>query len=172
VSSALSIIIPTLGRESDLAACIESLLPQVGPEDEVIIVLQKAKGSLCCNHQVRTIYANFANLPQARNIGILASIHNYIVFFDDDTVLHTQCLEHHRKFHARHNHEIMAGRVKLTAGNQWNTPGHMRIDPHTSEVYANFDMEKQGEVLYACGCHFSLSKKLIQTVGWFNPHFI
>ena len=98
----ISVIIPTYGREDILCETIKSVYARVQElalqvSYEIIVVDQSKQHSSNVNDFIRTcqnegvikyIVEDFANLPNARNIGVKNSFGDIVVFLDDDVVLH------------------------------------------------------------------------------------
>ena len=91
----LSIIIPVHNSEDYLTECVESVLPGLNQEDEVILVENGSSDSsweICCRYNdaypcVRALRLETAGVSKARNCGISAAKGNWIVFLDSDDIL-------------------------------------------------------------------------------------
>lgn len=90
-----SVIIPVYNVEEFLSKCIESILPQLTKEDEVILVDDGSsdKSAIICDEfsakysNIVTIHKSNGGLSDARNVGIDIARGNYILLIDsDDTV--------------------------------------------------------------------------------------
>jgi glycosyltransferase involved in cell wall biosynthesis len=91
-----SIIIPTCGRVDDgklgLQCMLDSLLPQLGPNDEIIVISDgpipetEAYVKLLWDNRVRYFTGPKTNMwgNQQRNFGIRAATKDYLLFCDDD----------------------------------------------------------------------------------------
>jgi len=91
----LSVIVPTFQCEAYLSECIDSILRQLPPEDELILVddgstdgtahiLLEYAGKDC---RIHAFFIDYAGPSAARNRGLLAAKGDYIAFVDCDDVL-------------------------------------------------------------------------------------
>lgn len=98
--SAVSVVIPTYNRGHLIAAAIDSLLAQTRPPDEIVVVddsrtsddteaIVKAYG----DSVVRYCVQRESGISKARNLGILRSTGDYLLFLDSDDVLMPTALE-------------------------------------------------------------------------------
>ena len=87
--SKVSVIIPTYNREKLISRAIESVLAQVYPVYEIIVVddgsTDATKSVLApFNGKIKYIYQKNAGIAEARNRGIKESSGEYIAFLDSD----------------------------------------------------------------------------------------
>lgn len=88
----LSVIIPVHNAEADLPRCLDSILGQLSPEDEVLLIEDSSTdGSrqLCDayaaeNPLIRTYHVNFKGPSPTRNHGVEQSQGRFILFIDAD----------------------------------------------------------------------------------------
>ena len=94
----ISVIIVTKDRRADLKSCIESILKQSVPVNELIIVdssltengIERSAKDILSGSPVSLKYAHSSpGIPHQRNIGIslLDPKTDFVCFFDDDAVL-------------------------------------------------------------------------------------
>jgi len=96
----ISVIIPTKDRVDDVIACLESILVQTVPPDEILVVdgsdtenlNAEVKLRFSGNAKIKYIHTK-PGLTRQRNIGVNASSGDIIVFVDDDVVLEKDCLK-------------------------------------------------------------------------------
>jgi GT2 family glycosyltransferase len=102
----ISVVIPTMDRPADIARCLDSLLRQTLPPDEIIVVDSspntRTEAIMATLHPpsptvVRYVRSDKAHLPRQRNQGVAVSTGRYIHFFDDDVILEADCI---RQMHA------------------------------------------------------------------------
>jgi len=123
----VSVIIPTRDRPALLREAVESLLRQTRPATEIIVV---DDGSRAENFpeidDIGRMHASISifKLPEnsgvtaARNFGLERASGNFVVFFDDDDLLHPRALELNEDFFAAHPASdivICRSRMFLTA---------------------------------------------------------
>ncbi len=183
-----SVIVATAGRREVLLNTLESLL-QEGSEGceaefEILVVEQppyrfsldeihswKKSRSPC-----RWIRMENPNLPQARNIGILNSSGEVIIFVDDDMRFEKGFIQAHIQGHGYHNVGAVAGRVVNNPiqgfwENFWSrrTPF---FSPVSGTLYGGFDINREPQlVTTAIGANMSLSREAITKAGGFDPNF-
>lgn len=96
----ISVIIPTLGRDT-LAAALYSVLPQLESEDEVVVVADLAgdghTARAICNGMPQVVYAEAASTVgigcAQREVGIDLAKGDWLAFLDDDDVYLPGALE-------------------------------------------------------------------------------
>jgi len=100
-SDAISVVIPTKDRVKEILKCVDSILKQSTPVQEIIIIdssknaglhsLLKEKFSHALA-KIRYIHSKVSN-NAARNIGIRQSAGDIVFFFDDDVILDENYVE-------------------------------------------------------------------------------
>lgn len=88
----ISIIIPVYNVEKYLADCLDSVVNQIIPFDEIIVVNDGStdkSGKICFYYKVKNpeiilIEQENAGLSEARNVGLKKATGDYIVFLDSD----------------------------------------------------------------------------------------
>lgn len=94
----VSVIVCTRGRPQELAGCLDSLLAQPRPPEEIVVVDDGSTGPATRRvtaERPRTIYRRqqAAGLGAARNTGIRAARNEILAFTDDDVRHHPLWLE-------------------------------------------------------------------------------
>lgn len=87
-----SVIIPVYNAEKTLRRCVDSVLPQLGAEDEIILVNDGSKdgsGAICAEYAGRDARVHFIDqknggVSSARNAGLDAARGDYVLFMDSD----------------------------------------------------------------------------------------
>ncbi len=87
-----SVIIPVYNAEKTLRRCVDSLLPQLGDQDEILLVNDGSKdqsGAICAEYAERNANVCFIDKPNggvssARNAGLDAARGEYVLFVDSD----------------------------------------------------------------------------------------
>jgi glycosyltransferase involved in cell wall biosynthesis len=100
--SRISVVIPTLNRPAMLEAAVQSILAQTYPAEEIIIVDDgsedtirgkvKAVERLNSLISVHHLLEN-AGVSAARNFGLEKASGDFVLFLDDDDLLHPEMLE-------------------------------------------------------------------------------
>jgi glycosyltransferase involved in cell wall biosynthesis len=98
--NSVTVVVPTLNRQRELIRCIDSVMVQSWPPDQIIVVDDKSDfsvSSFLCKHYGNTIHviSNDRNLgpAESRNIGARAAKGEYIAFLDSDDYWHPEKLE-------------------------------------------------------------------------------
>lgn len=175
----ISIIIPTYKRHESLEKTLVSV-NQYRPADSETIVVDQSPDSKEQSQKflkkfpnVRYICLLKPNLPNARNTGIINSCGTIILFLDDDTIVHPNCFNKHISTHTQKGIYVVAGRIKqMNRETSWaKTETVASIDNQTGETTGNFDLDYDGNVLYATGGHMSINRIMFNKVGLFNTLF-
>ncbi|MCA9043370.1 MAG: glycosyltransferase family 2 protein, partial [Planctomycetaceae bacterium] len=119
-SANLSIVIPTLGRESVLLDTVRALLELEDRADEILIIDQtpqhesSTESTLQQWHDagdIRWIKRETPGIPQAMNAGLLASLGELVLFLDDDIIPAPELVTGHRASHAKQDVDAVVGQV-------------------------------------------------------------
>lgn len=95
-SKPVSVILCTRDRTADVDRCLSSLLPALGPDDEVVVVDNAPSSSSTADlvstsfsdPRVKLVTEPAPGLSHARNTGVRESMHEIVAFTDDDVVVH------------------------------------------------------------------------------------
>lgn len=90
-----SIIIPVHNSEKYLKECVDSVLPGMNEEDEIILVENGSSDSsweICCGYRdsypyIQAVHLDTAGVSGARNCGISLAKNDWIIFLDSDDIL-------------------------------------------------------------------------------------
>ena len=175
----ISIIIPTYKRHESLERLLTSIAQYKPPDSETIVVDQspdsKKQSQIFCKQFpfVKYICLSKPSLPNARNRGIINSTGSIILFLDDDATVYPDCFNEHLAAHAQYDIDVVAGRIKqMNKDVSWaETNTVASIDSRTGENTGNFDLDYEGDVLYATGGHMSISRNVFNKAGLFNTLF-
>lgn len=96
----LSFIIPVYNVELYLRECVDSILQQITPECEIILVNDgstDSSGEICRgyaerNDQIYLISKENGGLSSVRNAGISVARGRYVTFIDSDDIIHPDCV--------------------------------------------------------------------------------
>ncbi|MGD9201274.1 MAG: glycosyltransferase family 2 protein, partial [Chitinispirillia bacterium] len=167
----LSVIIPTYKRFQSLQKTLNSVIQNRIQESEVIVVDQ-SPDNIQNSFEIRTQYpfvkyicCDKPGLPHARNIGIMKSIGSILCFIDDDVIVHSSCFKEHILLHSQENINAIAGRiVQKNMNYTWEPISTVAaIDCQTGETNGNFDLDYNGNVLFATGGHMSIKRSVFQS---------
>ena len=107
----VSVIIPTYNRVNFLSACIESVLKQSLPVDEIILVDNNSTDGTV-NYvrdnfsKVKVLIEKKRGVSSARNLGIINSKNNWIAFLDSDDEWMKDKIKKQVEFIKKLNHRI------------------------------------------------------------------
>ena len=166
----ISVVIPTLNRESFLTNTIEYLARQVFDKPyEIIIVDQSPKpnqkfedlGNEVHYHHVTM----FKGLPEARNYGAQCARYDYILYLDDDIECNENLLAEHYKYMSQQHIGIVAGGIteKYKENPKSRNTGVFHFFSATPE--RGFHLMKNGYVDHAGGGNYSIKKDVFYKVG-------
>jgi glycosyltransferase involved in cell wall biosynthesis len=83
----LSVIVSTRGRPQQLARCLDALLAQTAPAEQILVVNQSpddATAAVCADRGVERLADTGVGLSRARNIGLAAATGEIVACLDDD----------------------------------------------------------------------------------------
>jgi glycosyltransferase involved in cell wall biosynthesis len=88
----ISVIVPTYNRASYLPDALDGVLPQLGPDDEIVVVDDGSTDDTPTvlagyGDRVRVIRTANGGLGAARNVGLAAARNDWIAFHDSDDVV-------------------------------------------------------------------------------------
>ncbi len=186
---ALSVIIPTYGREAILCDSIASLLQQDYPDFEVLVVdqtqhhesaTQAYLQDLADAGKVTWLRLPWASLPGARNYGVRRARGEVVIFIDDDVQIPPGYLQAHARHYSRPEVGAVAGRVfdrmKLSdsgGGLEIETLPPAAMDPGIAWYHIDLvHTIKPQWVISARGCNMSYRRAVFVEHGvWFDERF-
>lgn len=170
----ISVIIPTLNRESFLEKTVNYILEQdfVLPY-EILIVDQSDEenqlmAELCRKTPEKIQYhyiTFFKGLPEARNYGVQHAKYDYILFLDDDIECDKTLLTEHYKFLSQEDIAIVTGGV--TEKFKRNVPAkHIgKFHYFTANPEGGFHIDRSGYVEHIKGGNYSIKKDIFIKAG-------
>lgn len=175
----LSIVIATYNRFESLKRSLESIFKTL-PKNCEVLVIDQSDESLKHKEYFYNKYENLnfiiekrVNLPNARNVGIKNSNGEIILFFDDDIIVHNNCIKSHIDAHQDSSKYLIAGRTIQSGDIKWADINNIaEIDLANGDTAANFNQTNTfKDIPFAVGCHFSIKRDLIKNVGIFDIAF-
>jgi GT2 family glycosyltransferase len=157
-SCRLSVIIPTYRRGDDLLETLDSVMPCLGPNDELLIVDQLPSHSSDVarrildwtrDNRVRLWELPEASVTLARNFGGRKARAPVLVFLDDDVTITSGFFERHLAYYGSDDVHAVAGHVK--GFRYFDKPGRF-VDK-------------------ANGCNMSVRRATFDRVGGFDLNF-
>lgn len=172
-----SIIIPTYKRRKNLVNLIYSLENKIPNGSEVIVVEQGENHEEDYQNAARKtgirlkyFFLNEPNTSKAKNIGVINSIGDFIVFFDDDVLLNTDISRYVYNFE---NKKVAAvtGRTitkeQAIEANKKNTGKITFMGKFTDGYSSNYKQEIDTVI----GCNVCWMKKIFIELGGFDEQF-
>jgi GT2 family glycosyltransferase len=120
LSRALTIVIPTYGRDGILLETLKHLFALNPPASEVIVVDQTEEhshqvsltlASCQASGQIRWLRLKDPSIPAAMNRGLLEASHPIVLFLDDDIIPHPGLVEAHVSALEKTGAALVAGRI-------------------------------------------------------------
>lgn len=178
----IAIIIPTLGREFELAQTLRGLAGQSRLADEILVVDQNDFDS-------ETIARAVSETPHARrirsttkgvcfnmNLGLAETSCDVVLFVDDDVIPSPDLVREHLKVYESDT----AGRIGGVAGRVEQARGDLdleeieetgRYHSWSGRVVANFNSRRTAMVDIAIGCNMSFRRQPLAQEGGFDLGF-
>ncbi len=182
----LSVIIPTLGREQILFETVATLLPQLLPEEEIIVVDQNRPGltwpaDLGKDTRLHIIHRRRPGLTRARNAGLSQARHAFAVFLDDDILPDANLLAEFRRAAQTAPNQVWTGRITQkdiptsiqppTDGKQIHAGPVGFVDLDSGEIVTDYSHSPTGEVPFFAGGLCLLPLHSIGRRRLFSPAF-
>ncbi len=166
-----SVIIPTFNGKDKVTQLLKSLEKQTVSSFEIIVVidgstdesLQYIQSFEWKLNELRLIEQTNKGRAGARNAGACEAKTPLLIFFDDDMLLDSVCIEKHLQFHQQHTFCIAMGKIiePATAGDAeivhykdfLNTSWNQTLEPYRQQALpaewtilsaANFSISKSG----------------------------
>jgi glycosyltransferase involved in cell wall biosynthesis len=170
VMPSCSVIICTYNRAHLLKRVLHSLVGQtIGPDRFEVVVVDDGSGddtTVVCD-MMRSELPNLKYVPtgrntglsNARNVGISASVGDYLLFTDDDCIASqnwVRCLHD-----ALDNDEIVAGAVASTTAN------FMKLCHNIAQFHAYMPGQKAGPKEMFAGANMAFRRSLLKELGGF-----
>lgn len=170
----LSLIIPTYRREHLLVQTLQCAFKQDLPEYEIVVVDQTATHEpetteFLHNHadRLKLIRLETPSLTKARNVGIQSASGDILVFVDDDVSFEPSFLANHLKAHET-GADVVAGRILEDGCRIADTPTWLSDSLRYS---GSNTCAAPGKTNVITGCNFSISRRVVETIGVFDERF-
>ncbi len=177
---ALSILIPTLGRDAVLWDTLDALLPQLSDSDEILIVDQNS-GILDVPARFKRAPVRFLrltppSLTQARNAALSDARSEYCLFLDDDIIPRSNLLNQWREAIRLWPGHILAGAVEQEDTASLGTISDSsdrtaRVNLDDGSILTNFNFGTEGPVNFFPGGHVLIPRSCLPPKPFFCPYF-
>lgn len=174
----ISIIIPTLHRKISLIRLLNSIVPMKSNDIEIIIVEQGDNNEIEYSElavkiglRVTYIFTDQHNTARAKNIGVQAAKGKYLIFFDDDVILHKAVIKNLVKNFSDDSIGCVAGRC-ITIGQRIDETNNYtgRISPWATFSDGYSSVVRQ-DVDTPVGCNMAFPREIILKLGGFDTRF-
>ena len=178
----VSIVIITRNRPQMVRDCLDHLMRQTRPPDEIIVVDSST------GEETQTVLEDYPqvtrlripdgrrNMPQARNLGIGRAQGEIIAFLDDDSMAEPDWLEYLLEPYADPAVGGVGGRIidVLEAARANPADGRIGICHKNGFTTTNFasDPGHVVEVNHVRGCNMSFRRAALAKIGGFDPRYI
>lgn len=134
-SDAISILIPTYNRGHFVAESLDSVIPQLGINDEILVVDDGSTDNThdiirpyAKNSRVRFVFKEHTNAPDTRNRGIAEAKNPWLLWLDSDDILMPHVLDYYRSmFTAFPDVDVFYGNLQLFGDIKNNDSPHMHF---------------------------------------------
>ena len=168
----MSIIVPTLNRETAVIECVRDLLAQTHRPLEILIVDQSDQASellrdLAGNNPqvVRWYRVGFRGLPAARNFGWQQAKYEALVFVDDDIRCGPALVEQHLRGLTIRQVAIVGGGMEEDGKHSSSTRNPGIFNRWLAEPFRGFDSTSEAFADHAPGGNFSIWRSTLAQVG-------
>lgn len=173
--TAVSLIIPTYGREQLLVNTLRCALAQDRDDYEVIVVDQTPEHEPATRdflrenaQRIRLLDLSPPSLTAARNAGLRAARGDVLVFVDDDTTFEPDFLTRHLEAHGPG--------IGAVQGRVTEPSGIVHAHPPRLNRWLRFrggnNCSRDGETNCLTGCNFSVSRQALDKVGFFDERYV
>lgn len=177
----LSIVIPTLGRESILLDTLRALLALEDRAEEILIIDQTPQHKPATDSTLKHwhdagdicwIRRETPGIPQAMNSGLLASSGELVLFLDDDIIPAPGLIAWHRASHAQQKVDAVVGQVIQP----WQQPEEIAHPHKLTGLQTDFDFPfnstVSGPVQNVMAGNLSVVRERALSIGGFDEQFV
>ena len=170
----LAVIIPTIKADQALDDCLESLRSQTLSEFEVIVVANAPVSRDLKAHVIRN--NQNGGYGKAVNQGIRGSTSEYVLALNDDTFLHSTCLERLvSAMDSRYEIGMCAPQIRLQTSGLIDSTGMLIARDGSSKQRAHGQPAPEGgrttHALLPSGCAALYRRAMLDEIGLFEEDF-
>jgi GT2 family glycosyltransferase len=174
----ISIIIPTLHRKNSLIRLLKSFSKNDLKNTEVIVIEQGDNNRQAFLSNARKLkillryeYTDIHNTARAKNIGASKAKGNYLVFFDDDVIVHKNIIRNLIKDFKDPTIGCIGGRV-LTLGYK-DELGNQFVGRISSLGFFSdgFSSDVRQDIDTPIGCNMAFPTKIFRKTGGFDEQY-
>jgi glycosyltransferase involved in cell wall biosynthesis len=173
----VSIVVPSYNREEELVHTLECILNQECDFNYEIILIDQTKDHNnntklfldSIKNRVNYIFQETPSITVARNIGIKNSKGDLIIFIDDDITCDKNFINHHYETY-KQGYDVIQGRIIEDDGENDIDTKPLWLYPWIKYKGSN-NCEIKAKTNVITGCNFSISRKVVDKVGYFDERF-
>lgn len=175
--NSFTIAIPTYNRGQFIHEAISSVINQIQPSDQILIVddgstdnTPQILNSFANNPQIKYIVKTHTNAPHTRNIAIQEAHNPWILWLDSDDILLPNVISHYRKLLSQFPQvEVLYGNLQLFGAIQNAPSSHMTFpDYYQKNEILLYHMFSQNRIPNPA---VVVKKSVYQTYGPYDIHF-
>lgn len=175
----VSIIIPSFNRKVELENCLSSIYQQDYPRLEILVV---DDGSIDGTDKMITekfpavrFLSSLVRYgpPYQRNVGIMSSQGEYLLFLDSDVIIHNSAIISRmvRIFQENKTVGSIGGEIR----DEWGTNSAFGWHISPNGYCSPLEIQKHNKALIDCSyigsCNCMVPKELIMRIGGFDPYY-
>ena len=168
--SPLSVVIATKDRPDQLAQCLERLRPQLGPDDEIVVVDSASRDDrtahVACSVGATVLRSEQAGTSLARNLGWRSARHDLVAFIDDDIRVDDGWVDAMARALSDSSSTWVTGWIGLErfgGGARQLNPTMLETEP------ARLDRKRRGTM--GASANFGARRNVLGAVGGFDERF-
>ena len=166
----LSVVIATKDRPEQLASCLDRLRPQLGPDDEIVVVDSASRGEqtghVALGAGATLLRAQRPGTSLARNLGWRSARHDRIAFIDDDIRVDSGWADTMSNALAPQDSAWVTGWIGLERFGG----GARHLNPTMlGEAPARLDRQHRGTM--GASANFGARREVLSAVGGFDERF-
>ena len=173
-----SVIVATYNRQDVLCQTLSCLFAQQYPNVELIVVDQtpsisaplsyflRQSGDLIAYHRLKT-----PNLPAARNVGVMKSTGEIVIFVDDDVVVGPHFVEQHMSAYTDSSISGVTGLCLPSAATEQIVERELRTLETRHHAVRPLSRGQMSTVSWLPGCQMSFRRAAIVEAGLFDEVF-
>ena len=161
MTASISVILPTYNYSHYIIQSVESVLPQLSPQDELIVIddgstddTRQQLDSLIAAEKLDYHYQENAGVSVARNTGVSRASGDYIIFLDADDQLLSDALGQFREFVLQNTEcdMVSAGRVTVDQKGKQKTHLQPEIGVAGEDNFVDYVIHKKYSLANGAVC--------------------
>lgn len=175
MSFSVTVVICTIGRKNELKKALIGISQQSRLPEEVVVVIGPDGEDYSFIDQLPIMgfklskhFINKKNLSWARNLGILKSSSEYLLFLDDDAIPEPGLLENYSKSIASGNKNILGGFCRIGGFLNWQHQKQILNTNFEIRQPREFERPSTGEFFSPMGANFLVKRSTALEIDGFD----